>query len=91
LGAVRENGGDLLFKKPFTLSDKVEFMFGVGPEWTFSRDGTKVAGEIAADFMFWPMPDRKLGWFFDPSYSYSLSNKHEQSLGASAGVLIPIP
>jgi hypothetical protein len=90
-GGQREWSSDLLFKKPFTLSDKVEFMFGVGPEWTFSRDGTKVAGEIAADFMFWPTPDRKLGWFFDPSYSYSLSNKHEQSLGASAGVLIPIP
>jgi hypothetical protein len=27
---------DLIFKKPFTLSDKVEFMFGVGPQWTFS-------------------------------------------------------
>jgi hypothetical protein len=24
---------DLLFKKPWTLSDKVEFMLGVGPEW----------------------------------------------------------
>ena len=24
---------DLLFKKPWTLSDKMEFMFGVGPEW----------------------------------------------------------
>lgn len=45
-GGQREWSTDLLFKKPFTLSDKVEFMFGVGPEWTFSRDGTKVAGEI---------------------------------------------
>ncbi len=24
---------DLLFKKPWTLSRKAEFMFGVGPEW----------------------------------------------------------
>ena len=45
-GGQREWSTDLLFKKPFTLSDKVEFMFGVGPEWTFSRDGTKVAGEM---------------------------------------------
>ena len=60
-GGQREWSTDPLFKKPFTLSDKVEFMFGVGPEWTFSRDGTKIAGEIAADFMFWPTPDRKLG------------------------------
>jgi len=90
-GGQPEWSTDLLFKKPFTLSDKVEFMFGVGPEWTFSRDGTKVAGEIAADFMFWPTPDRKFGWFLEPSYSYSFSEKREQSLGVSAGVLIPIP
>jgi hypothetical protein len=90
-GGQTEWSTDLLFKKPFTLSDKVEFMFGVGPEWTFSRDGTKIAAEIAADFMFWPMPDRKFGWFLEPSYSYSFSQGHEQSLGVSVGLLIPIP
>jgi hypothetical protein len=82
---------DLLFKKPFTLSDKVEFMIGVGPQWTFSRDGTKISGEVALDFMFWPTPDRKFGWFLEPSYSYSFSRGHEQSLGTSVGLLIPIP
>ena len=74
-GGQPEWSTDLLFKKPFTLSDKLEFMFGVGPEWTFSRDGTKVAGEIAADFMFWLMLDRKFGWFWEPSYSYSFSTR----------------
>jgi hypothetical protein len=82
---------DLLFKKPFTLSHTVEFMIGVGPEWTFSREGTKIAGEVALDFMFWPTPDRKYGWFLEPSYSYSFNSGHEQSLGASVGLLIPIP
>jgi hypothetical protein len=81
---------DLLFKKPFTLSDKVEFMIGAGPQWTFSREGTKIAGEVAADFMFWPTPDRKFGWFLEPAYSYSFSNGHEQSLGMTVGLLIPI-
>ena len=28
---------DLLFKKPWTISEKVEFMFGFGPEWIRSR------------------------------------------------------
>jgi hypothetical protein len=28
---ARQWGTDLLFKKPYTLSDNVEFMFGVGP------------------------------------------------------------
>jgi hypothetical protein len=32
---------DLIFKKPFTLSDKVEFMIGAGPQLTFSPEGTK--------------------------------------------------
>jgi len=81
---------DLLFKKPFTLSKQVEFMFGLGPAWTFSRDGTKIAAEIAVDFMFWPTPDRKFGWFVEPSYGYSLSAGHEQSIGLTAGLLIPI-
>jgi hypothetical protein len=82
---------DLLFKKPFTLSDKLEFMVGVGPAWTFSREGTKIAGEVALDFMFWPTPDRKYGWFLEPSYNYSFSQGHKQSLGVTAGLLIPIP
>jgi hypothetical protein len=82
---------DLLFKKPFTLSDKVEFMFGVGPQWTFSREGTKIAGEVELDFMFWPTQDRKLGWFLEPTYTYAFSSGHERSLGMSAGLLIPIP
>jgi hypothetical protein len=90
-GGKTEWSTDLLFKKPFTLSNQVEFMVGVGPEWTFSRDGTKIAGEVAADFMFWPTPDRKYGWFVEPSYSYSFSQGHEQSLGVSVGLLIAIP
>ena len=32
-GGETEWETDLLFKKPFTLSDKVEFMIGVGPAW----------------------------------------------------------
>jgi hypothetical protein len=28
---------DLLFKKPWSLSKKVEFMVGVGPEWIHTR------------------------------------------------------
>jgi hypothetical protein len=90
-GGQREWSADLLFKKPYTLSDKVEFMFGVGPEWTFTREGTKIAGEAALDFMFWPAPERKFGWFLEPSYSYSFSRAHEQSLGVSVGLLIAIP
>jgi hypothetical protein len=43
-----------------------------------------------ADFMFWPTSDREYGWFLEPSYTCSLDGIHEQSLGVSAGLLIPI-
>jgi hypothetical protein len=82
---------DILFKKPFTLSDKVEFMIGAGPQWSQTIGGTgKIGAEIALDFMFWPWPDRKYGWFIEPSYSYSFGREHEQSLGVSFGLLIAI-
>jgi hypothetical protein len=88
---IREWDTDILFKKPFTLSDKVEFMIGAGPQWGNAFNGTTNAGVIVAgDFMFWPTPDRKLGWFLEPSYSYSFIGGHEQSLGVSVGLLIPI-
>ena len=97
VGAARlfHHGGsewdaDLIFKKPFTLSDKVEFMVGVGPQWTFSREGTLPGAEFALDFMFWRAADRKFGWFVEPAYSYSFGRGHEQSLSATVGLLIPI-
>jgi hypothetical protein len=88
---ISEWDTDILFKKPFTLSDKVEFMIGAGPQWGNAFRGSTNAGvEIAGDFMFWPTPDRKLGWFLEPSYSYSFIGAPEQTLGVSVGLLIPI-
>jgi hypothetical protein len=82
---------DLLFKKPFTLSDKVEFMVGAGPQWSQTLNGGgNLGAEFALDFMIWPTKDRKLGWFVEPTYSYSFGGEHEQSLGVSVGLLIPI-
>jgi hypothetical protein len=86
-----EWGSDLLFKKPYTLSDKLEFMVGIGPQWTFSREGTQTGAEFALDFMYWPTADRTYGWFLEPAYSYSFSRGHEQSLSTTVGLLIPIP
>jgi hypothetical protein len=85
---------DLLFKKPWTLSRKVEFMLGVGPEWihtnSFGAKSNSVAAEGAADFMFWPSRKHKFGWYLEPSYEYSFARGHEQSLGISGGLLIAI-
>jgi hypothetical protein len=86
---------DLLFKKPWTLSGKVEFMFGVGPEWVHSighgSTTNSVSGEAVLDFMFWPSSNHRFGWYLEPSYSYDFGRGHEQSLGMSVGLLIAIP
>jgi hypothetical protein len=85
---------DLLFKKPWTLSEKVEFMFGVGPEWIHSREygvtTNSVGGEAVLDFMFWPSAKRRFGWYLEPGYEYNFGRGHERSIGITAGLLIAI-
>jgi hypothetical protein len=86
---------DLLFKKPWTLSKKAEFMFGVGPEWVHVRQNrvttNSVAGEVVLDFMFWPSAKHRFGWYLEPDYDYNFGRDHEQSVGLSGGLLIAIP
>jgi hypothetical protein len=85
---------DLLFKKPWTLSKKVEFMLGVGPEWVHARNSglttNSVSAELAGDFMFWPSKKRRFGWYLEPAYDYNFGRGREQSLGISGGLLIAI-
>jgi hypothetical protein len=86
---------DLLFKKPWTLSRKAEFMLGIGPEWVhFRQNGTvtnSISGEVAGDFMFWPTGKHRFGWYLEPAYDYSFAADHQQSIGMSGGLLIGIP
>jgi len=88
----QEWDADLLFKKPWILSPKAEFMLGVGPEWVhLSQNGrtrNSIAGELAGDFMFWPNGRHRFGWFLEPAYDYSFASGHQQSIGMSAGLLI---
>ncbi len=83
---------DLLFKKPWALSKKAEFMLGIGPQWAYVRQNGRtsnlVAGEVAGDFMFWPNGKHRFGWFLEPAYDYSFAGGHQQSIGMSAGLLI---
>jgi hypothetical protein len=86
---------DLLFKKPWTLSDKAEFMFGVGPEWIHRRANgvaaNSVGGEVALDFMFWPSAKHRFGWYLEPTYDYDFGRGHEQTVAITGGLLIAIP
>jgi hypothetical protein len=85
---------DLLFKKPWTLTRKAEFMLGIGPEWVYLRqNGTtsnSIAGEVAGDFMFWPTGKHRFGWYLEPAYDYNFMSGHQQSIGISAGLLIGV-
>ena len=85
---------DLLFKKPWTLSKKVEFMLGVGPAWVhatkYNVTTNSVSGEVVADFMFWPSAKHRFGWYLEPAYEYNFGRGHEQSLGITSGLLIAI-
>lgn len=83
---------DLLFKKPWTLSRKAEFMLGIGPEWVHLRQNrassNSIAGEIAGDFMFWPTGRHRFGWYLEPAYDYSFARGHQKSIGMSGGLLV---
>ena len=85
---------DLLFKKPWTLSSKVEFMIGAGPEWVHASDRgvtTNSPGvEAGLDFMFWPSAKHKFGWYLEPAYDYAFGRSREQSVGITGGLLIVI-
>jgi hypothetical protein len=85
---------DVLFKKPWTLSRKAEFMVGIGPEWVhtsqFGMRKNSLAGEFALDFMYWPRAGHRFGWFVEPAYDYAFGHQHERSISVSWGLLIAI-
>jgi len=85
---------DLLFKKPWPLSRKAEFMFGIGPEWVHlrqkGRSNNSLALEVAGDFMFWPTGKHRFGRYVEPAYDYSFAGGHQKSLGISFGLLIGV-
>jgi hypothetical protein len=87
----REVGVDIVFKKPFRLSQKAELMVGIGPQVVRKFDGqergTSVGMECILDLMFFPTEN--IGWYVEPSYGFGLGNRrNERSLGGSAGLLI---
>ena len=85
---------DLLFKKPWTLSNKAELMAGIGPEWVHTNDRTLTANSVSAeaelDFMYWPHAKHKFGWYIEPTYDYNFGRRHQQSLSVAGGLLIAI-
>jgi hypothetical protein len=87
-----EWGTDLVFKKPWDISPKVEFMVGAGPEWVHSKQfgitANSVSGEAVADFMFWRSKKHRFGWYLELTFEYSFAGGHEKSVGLTGGLLI---
>lgn len=87
-----ELSGDLLFKKPWTLSSKVELMVGAGPSWGMAFSGpdkgTSLSAEFVLDLMFWPY--RNIGWYVEPGWSVT-PKTWDRSIGVNAGLLIGLP
>jgi hypothetical protein len=85
---------DFLFKKPWTISKKLEFMIGIGPEWVHTRlygiTTNAFAGEAILDFMFWPSGRHRFGWYLEPGYDYTFGRDHERSIGITGGLLIGV-
>ena len=80
---------EVVFRKPFDLSETTEFMVGLGPMWTQAKgEGTKRGTTFVLDFMFWQSPEKKYGWFIEPSYSISKGN--ERSVSVSIGLLFGV-
>lgn len=90
-----EWSADLLFKKPWSISKKVEFMAGAGPEWIHIRESgsstNSVEAEAVLDFMFWPSRKHRFGWYLEPTYEYKFGPGHEHSVGVNGGILLAIP
>ncbi len=89
----------LIFKKPFELTEAVEFELGLGPIW-LHRDkvgededvkANSVGGEAVAELVFWPFAHKSLGFYVESGYSYDFGKGHEKAAGGGAGLLINIP
>ncbi len=84
----RELSSDLVFKKPFRISDSTEFMIGLGPFVSRTKLGsgsvTSHGLEAALDFMFWTHNDT--GWYFEPTWSRT-SKSRERAIGITVGIL----
>ena len=85
---------EFIFKKPYSLSDKIEVMPGIGPAWLYKTGNGQNTGSFGAvalvDVQIWPSLERNFGWFIEPSYTYDFGREHEQSLGVTFGLLVPI-
>jgi hypothetical protein len=84
-GSNSEFETEVVFRKPFTLSETTEVMIGLGPIWSKAKDESwKVGTTFVADFMFWSSPERKFGWFLNQAIRSSIRETKGRSPSAPA-------
>ena len=86
---VTETSVDVLFKKPWTISRRVELMAGAGPELIYATGGAGASGgfEAVLDVMIWP--SRAFGWYVEPGYEAVFqSGTIHHGAAIAAGLLI---
>jgi hypothetical protein len=88
-GGGTETSIDFLFKKPYLLSQGIEFMAGLGPELVRTSgtesDGTFWGVEFALDFMFWPW--KNVGFSVEPTYDLVFRDGVDRNIGVSGGLI----
>jgi hypothetical protein len=85
-----EIGTNFLLKKPFELTDRLEFLISAGPLWLHKPGADSAAGEVTAEFVYAAWPKEHVGIFFEQSYTWDFGKGHEQSIGFTAGLHIGI-
>jgi hypothetical protein len=85
---------ELILKMPVFSSEKIEVMFGVGPQLEYHVTGGELRNSVGAEAQleleYWPSADRKFGWFVEYQYDRAFSSDRTQSIGVQFGLLIPI-
>ena len=85
-----EVSSDLLFKKPFRLSRRLEIMIGLGPEivQTFGAGAglTYYGVEAAIDLMFWP--SQRFGVWVEPTYDLTFRDRASLGFGTTFGPMV---
>ena len=86
----REASLDLLLKKPFRVTPRLEVMTGLGPTviQTSGAGETHTAWgiEAAVDFMYWPAG--RVGFWAEPAYEIVLSGGLAHVLSCTAGPML---
>jgi hypothetical protein len=86
----REASWDLLLKKPFRVTPRLEVMTGLGPAVIRASGAgeTRTAWgiEAAVDFMYWPAG--RLGFWAEPAYEIVLSGGLAHALSCTAGPML---